>query len=109
MHAIPAHVVDTHCHVISSDNTLFPITTPMGGKQSDWSKERPVSDSGMTAAMKAGGVSKSVLVQASTCYGHDNRYVAQSVAHHPEAFAGVFSVVGTDTAYNVGWTIHAAR
>ena len=92
MYAIPAHVVDTHCHVISSDNTLFPITTPMGGKQSDWSKERPVSDSGMTAAMKAGGVSKSVLVQASTCYGHDNRYVAQSVAHHPEAFAGVFSV-----------------
>jgi len=92
MYAIPAHVVDTHCHVISSDTTFFPITTPLGGKQSDWSKERPVSDSGMMTAMKAGGVSKSVLVQASTCYGHDNRYVAQSVAHHPEAFAGVFSV-----------------
>jgi predicted TIM-barrel fold metal-dependent hydrolase len=92
MHTIPSHVVDTHCHVIANDSTLFPITTPMGGKQSDWSKERPVSDAGMLAAMTAGGVSKSVLVQASTCYGHDNRYVAQSVSHHPEAFVGVFSV-----------------
>jgi predicted TIM-barrel fold metal-dependent hydrolase len=92
MHPIPSHVVDTHCHVISSDNTLFPITTPMGGKQSDWSKERPVSDTAMIAAMKTAGVSKSVLVQASTCYGHDNRYVAHSVAQHPEAFSGVFSV-----------------
>jgi L-fuconolactonase len=92
MFPIPPQVVDTHCHVISNDNTSFPITTPMGGKQSDWSKERPVSDEGMIAAMRVGGVSKSVLVQASTCYGHDNRYVAHSVAHHPEAFAGVFSV-----------------
>jgi len=92
MHAIPSHVVDTHCHVISSDNTRFPINAPTGGKQSDWSKERPVSDVGMMAAMKDAGVSKSILVQASTCYGHDNSYVAQSLKHHPEAFIGVFSV-----------------
>jgi predicted TIM-barrel fold metal-dependent hydrolase len=31
-------------------------------------------------------------VQASTCYGHDNSYVAAAVAAHPERFTGVFSV-----------------
>jgi predicted TIM-barrel fold metal-dependent hydrolase len=31
-------------------------------------------------------------VQASTCYGHDNSYVADAVAAHPERFTGVFSV-----------------
>jgi predicted TIM-barrel fold metal-dependent hydrolase len=30
-------------------------------------------------------------VQASTCYGHDNSYVADAIAAHPERFTGVFS------------------
>jgi len=42
--------------------------------------------------MDEAGIEKSVLVQASTCYGHDNSYVADAVAAHPERFAGVFSV-----------------
>jgi predicted TIM-barrel fold metal-dependent hydrolase len=46
----------------------------------------------MVAAMDEAGIAKSVLVQASTCYGHDNSYVADAVAGHPERFAGVFSV-----------------
>src|SRR5882762_6072359 len=46
----------------------------------------------MLAAMDAAGIEKSVLVQASTCYGHDNSYVADAVAAHPRRFAGVFSV-----------------
>ena len=37
-------------------------------------------------------VDKSALVQASTCYGHDNSYVADAVAAHPDRFTGVFSV-----------------
>ena len=41
--------------------------------------------------MDAAGVEKSVLVQASTCYGHDNSYVADAVAAHPDRFTGVFS------------------
>ncbi len=31
-------------------------------------------------------------MQASTCYGHDNSYVADAVAAHPDRFTGVFSV-----------------
>jgi predicted TIM-barrel fold metal-dependent hydrolase len=46
----------------------------------------------MIGAMDQAGIAKSVLVQASTCYGHDNSYVADSVAAHPERFTGVFSV-----------------
>ncbi len=46
----------------------------------------------MLAAMDEAGVQKAAIVQASTCYGHDNAYVADAVAAHPERFTGVFSV-----------------
>jgi L-fuconolactonase len=84
-------VVDVHNHVIAADTARFPLA-PMGGKQSDWSRERPVDAAGMLGAMQVAGVAQSVLVQASTCYGHDNRYVAACVQAEPRRFAGVFSV-----------------
>ena len=37
------------------------------------------------------GIGKAALVQASTCYGHDNSYVADAVEAYPERFTGVFS------------------
>lgn len=91
LNPITLPVVDIHSHVIADDATQFP-QAPMGGKQSDWSKERPVNDLAMLQAMRDTGVGKSVLVQASTCYGHDNRYVAACVKAHPAHFVGVFSV-----------------
>ncbi len=87
---LPFPVIDIHNHVIADDAARFPLN-PMGGKQSDWSRERPVTDAGMLQAMQDVGVAQSVLVQASTCYGHDNRYVAHCVQAHPQPFAGVFS------------------
>jgi predicted TIM-barrel fold metal-dependent hydrolase len=84
-------VVDIHPHVIAKDARRYPFA-PLGGKQSDWSRERPVDAGQMLAAMDEAGIEKSVLVQASTCYGHDNSYVADAVAAHPDRFAGVFSV-----------------
>lgn len=81
---------DTHAHVISTDTKAYP-REPLGGHQSDWSRDRPVDDVEMIAAMERAGVKKAVLVQASTCYGHDNSYAADAVAAHPERFAGVFS------------------
>ena len=83
--------IDIHPHVIAQDEQRYP-RAPLGGKQSDWSRERPVSAEQMLAAMDEAGIEKSVLVQASTCYGHDNSYVADAVAAHPRRFAGVFSV-----------------
>jgi L-fuconolactonase len=84
-------IIDTHAHVISSDTDRYP-NAPLGGRKSDWSRERPVSAEQMLAAMDQAGIAKSALVQASTCYGHDNSYVADAVAAHPERFTGVFSV-----------------
>jgi len=84
-------VVDIHPHLISPDTRRYP-QAPLGGKQSGWSRQRPVDAEQMLAAMDAAGIERSVLVQASTCYGHDNNYVADSVTAHPDRFAGVFSV-----------------
>src|SRR5258706_130000 len=85
------NVIDIHPHVIGDDIQRYPLA-PAGGHQSDWSRSRPVSLPQMIAAMKAAGVQKAALVQASTCYGHDNSYVADAVAAHPDKFTGVFSV-----------------
>ena len=84
-------VVDSHSHVIADDPIRYPLA-PMGGKQSDWSKERPVNGAGMAQAMKEAGVAKSILVQASTCYGHDNSYTLDCVKANTAQFVGVFSV-----------------
>jgi predicted TIM-barrel fold metal-dependent hydrolase len=83
--------IDIHPHIISGDASRYPLA-PLGGHQSDWSRTRPVSLEQLVAAMDAAGVGKAAIVQASTCYGHDNSYVADAVAAHPKRFTGVFSV-----------------
>jgi predicted TIM-barrel fold metal-dependent hydrolase len=83
--------IDIHPHVISTDTVRYP-NAPVGGHKSDWSRERPVSVEQMIIAMDQAGIAKSALVQASTCYGHDNSYIADAVATHPKRFTGVFSV-----------------
>jgi L-fuconolactonase len=83
-------IIDIHPHIISPDLKRYP-RSPLGGKQSDWSATRPVSLEQLIAAMDATGIAKAAIVQASTCYGHDNSYVADAVAAHPKRFTGVFS------------------
>ena len=83
-------IIDIHPHIISSDRTRYP-RAPLGGRQSDWSETRPVTVEQLIAAMDQAGVQKAAIVQASTCYGHDNSYVADAVAGHPDRFTGVFS------------------
>ena len=83
-------VIDIHPHVISTDTLRYP-RAPLGGHQSAWSRDRPVGVEQMIAEQDRAGVRKAALVQASTCYGHDNSYVADAVNAYPERFAGVFS------------------
>jgi predicted TIM-barrel fold metal-dependent hydrolase len=83
-------VVDTHPHIISSDTVRYP-RAPIGGHQSTWSRDRPVGVEQLIAEQDAAGIRQAALVQASTCYGHDNSYVADAVRAHPARFAGVFS------------------
>src|SRR6202522_1941302 len=88
---MPAKTIDIHPHIIADDDKRYPLA-PLGGHQSDWSRTRPVTYGRMIAAMDEAGVDKSAIVQASTCYGHDNSYVADAVAAHPSRFTAVFSV-----------------
>src|SRR6266849_10307875 len=83
-------VIDIHPHIIASDGARYPLA-PLGGHQSDWSRTRPVTLEQLVAAMDAADVQKAAVVQASTCYGHDNSYVADAVAAYPKRFTGVFS------------------
>jgi len=83
--------IDIHPHIISGDENRYPLA-PLGGHQSEWSRTRPVSLEQLIAAMDTAGVGKAAIVQASTCYGHDNSYVADAVATHAKRFTGVFSV-----------------
>jgi predicted TIM-barrel fold metal-dependent hydrolase len=62
------------------------------GKQSDWSRERPVTIEGLVAAMDQAGVAKAAIVQSSTCYGYDNSYLVDAISRFPGRFTGVGSV-----------------
>ena len=84
-------IIDTHLHAISPDTLRYP-KAPIGGHQSDWSQKRPVDADGVVRGMDAAGIAKAVVVQASTVYGHDNRYVVDVVRAHPGRFAGVYSI-----------------
>src|ERR1700749_2048538 len=85
------NIIDTHLHAISPDTAAYP-KGPIGGHQSDWSRERPVDVAGVLRGMDAAGIAKAVVVQASTVYGHDNRYVVDAVRAHPNRFVGVYSI-----------------
>ncbi|MBF9033039.1 amidohydrolase family protein [Rhodobacterales bacterium HKCCE2091] len=83
-----SQVIDIHPHIISDDTGAYPHA-PLGGKQSTWSKERPVTFPEFIAAMDAAGVDKAAIVQSSTCYGYDNSYLIDSVATLPNRVTGV--------------------
>lgn len=84
-------IVDTHTHAISSDHQRYPLA-PVGGKQSDWSAHRPADFENLLASMDEAGIAHAMVVQASTAYGNDNRYVLDAVNAHPNRFRGVFSI-----------------
>lgn len=96
---------DIHPHVISDDEVAYP-RAPLGGNQSDWSKEHHVTIETMVAAMDEAGIISSALVQAASCYGYDNSYVAEAVARYPDRFTAVGTIdVLSPNAVNVmqGW------
>jgi len=84
-------VLDIHPHIISTDTARYPLA-PLGGTASTWSQERPKTTEQLLAAMDEAGIERAAIVQASTCYGFDNSYLADSVSRYPHRFTGVFSV-----------------
>lgn len=88
---MPSTYVDIHPHVISDDERRYP-PTPLFGKRSEWSKERPCTVDTLIAAMDDAGVGKAAVVHSSTTYGFDNNYVIDACAQFPERLAAVCSV-----------------
>jgi predicted TIM-barrel fold metal-dependent hydrolase len=84
-------IIDIHPHIISKDTAKYP-PDPLRGLQSDWSAERPLTFEQFVAQMDAAGVAKTAIVHASTYYGFNNSYVADSIATDPKRFAGVYSI-----------------
>ncbi|MDR5759200.1 amidohydrolase family protein [Caballeronia sp. LZ035] len=86
-----ASIVDIHPHIISDDTARYPVA-PLGGKRSDWSKERPSTVESLIAAMDEAGVAKAAVVHSSTTYGFDNSYVLDACAAYPDRLVAVGSV-----------------
>jgi predicted TIM-barrel fold metal-dependent hydrolase len=84
-------VSDLHTHIISPDTARYPLS-PLGGTRSAWSSERPADLPGLLRELDKAGVDKAAVVQASTAYGFDNRYVADAIEGHADRLAGVCSV-----------------
>lgn len=84
------NIIDIHPHIISDNDEKYP-RSPLFGVQSTWSKERPVTVDMFVEQMKLAGVAKAAIVQASTCYGHDNSYVTDSCLRFPDKVAAVCS------------------
>ncbi len=86
-----SQIIDTHPHITSPDVERYP-PDPLGGKRSDWSKERSATIESLIVAMDEAGVDKAAIVHSSTTYGFDNSYVADSIAGRSDRVTGVFSV-----------------
>lgn len=84
-------VFDLHTHIISPDTERYPVS-PLGGTRSSWSSERPADLDGLLTQLDKACVDKAAVVQASTAYGFDNRYVADSIDGHRDRLIGVCSV-----------------
>lgn len=84
-------IIDIHPHIISNDSERYP-SKPLRGQQSNWSKERPQTFEELVAQMDAAGIAKAAIVQASTYYGFDNSYLADSIAADPKRFTGVCTI-----------------
>ena len=84
-------IIDIHPHIVSTDTARYPIA-PHKGHRSDWSATRAVTFEQLIAEMDESGVAKAAIVHSSTTYGHNNAYVADSVATDPKRFTGVYSI-----------------
>lgn len=84
-------IIDIHPHIISDDEGRYP-PSPLFGKRSEWSKERPSTVENLIAAMDEAGVAKAAVVHSSTTYGFDNSYVVDGCNQYGDRLAAVGSV-----------------
>src|ERR1700744_1623139 len=86
-----SQVIDIHPHIVSPDTKRYPLA-PLGGKQSDWSSERPTTYDTLLKAMDGAGVAKAAIGHSSTDYGFGNSDIADAVEAVPSRFTGFYSI-----------------
>jgi predicted TIM-barrel fold metal-dependent hydrolase len=84
-------IIDIHPHIISKDLKRYP-PSPFGGETSDWSQEHPQTFEEYVAEANTAGIAKAAIVQASTYYGINDTYLADSIAKDRQRFTGVCSI-----------------
>lgn len=96
-------IVDTHAHIYSPDEKAYPTIAkplrPPGGKAA-------VEDLKRTAT--ASGVERACLIQTTTYYGFDNRYLADAAKANKSWAAGVCTL-NPDDPHSPGMLLHFAR
>jgi L-fuconolactonase len=88
-------IIDTHLHVISTDEKKYPLRiAPDKGliahsMSSAWFREVPLTVERLLQEMGDAGVDRVVLVQPMLAYTHDNSYAADSAKRYPGRFVSV--------------------
>src|SRR5262245_49358447 len=85
-------VVDSHVHVVSSDQARYPLQP--GGLPGTWYRDRPVDAAGLLRDMAGAGVAHAVIVQAVGAYSWDNAYATDAAAADPAHFRGAAALDG---------------
>ena len=89
-------IVDTHTHVVASDQERWPLNP--AGVGSDWYRTDPVPVERLAQVTADAGVDAVVLVQAYGAYTYDNRYVVDAAAYDLERLTSVAIVDFEDPA-----------
>ncbi len=81
-------IIDTHVHVVSSDEKIYPLR-PLGLSGSGWHDEIRISGDELLSLMDSAGVDAAVLVQAMSAYQDDHRFALETARKTPSRFTAV--------------------
>jgi L-fuconolactonase len=93
-----AMIVDTHTHVVSSDERRHPLqcTATDPADPSSWPLHARITAEELAREMSSCGVERACLVQGYAAYRFDNRYTVEAAETQPDRFVSVCAVDSED-------------
>ncbi|MFH0847480.1 MAG: amidohydrolase family protein [Chloroflexota bacterium] len=94
-------IVDSHVHVVSTDEKAYPIrqmTALFDGiprhlaASALWYRTMPIPAEQLLKLMEEAGVERAVLVQPVIAYSYDNSYTTDSARHYPGKFVAIGAI-----------------
>jgi L-fuconolactonase len=108
-------IIDTHTHIYSPDERFYPpaqdlLTQGWTGKPMKTPKRPPgrASIEALREETRSNGVRAACIIQASTFYRFDNRYICDSARSNPDWTAGV-STMDPDDPYSSSTLSHDTK